>query len=68
MIRIATRIAADQMHLGYGHVELGFVGEFQHHEFGVAIAQIQVGEALVTGDAMGFMDNGVAGTQLGQVT
>ena len=56
------------MHLGYGHVELGFVGEFQHHEFGVAIAQIQVGEALVTGDAMGLMDNGVAGTQLGQVT
>ena len=43
MIRITAGIAADQMHLGNGHIELGFVGELQHHEFGITIAQVEVG-------------------------
>ena len=65
--RRAAAVAADDVQLRDGHVELVLARIFQQQEFVLAFAEVEVHQALIARDAVLLMHHRVARLELGQV-
>ena len=67
LLRGDAAVAADQVQLRHRHIELVVPGVLQVQKFGLAFAQVEVGEAQIAADAVLGVDHRVADAQLRQV-
>ncbi|MNZ56012.1 hypothetical protein D3C78_739490 [compost metagenome] len=64
---VGAGVAGDQVQAGHRHVELGFLGVFEHEEFGGLALDFQGDQAVVAADAVVDVHHRRAFAQLGEV-